>query len=98
MIQPPIAILKSLWSRREDGVWAVTDLKGLNLKPKEGCEADYFTIDSVVELMTENPSGMSLEEVLASFGTTEFLMRQSILPVVAWCEAMRSFVPSAPPQ
>lgn len=86
MIQPPIAILKSLWSRRDDGLWAVSDLKSLNLKPKPGSEVDYFTIDSDVELMTRSPQGMSLYQVLASFGTTEFLMKQSILPVVAWCE------------
>jgi hypothetical protein len=86
MIQPPIAILKSLWARRDDGLWAVTELKGLNLKPKEGCEPDYFTIDSDIELMTRRLKGMSLHQVFTSFGTTEFLMRQSILPIVAWCD------------
>lgn len=85
-IRPPIAILKSLWSRQEDGRWAVADLKSLNLKPRQGCEASYFTIDSDVELMTENPRGMSLRQVLHSFGATEFLLKQSILPVVAWCK------------
>jgi hypothetical protein len=86
MIRPPIAILKSLWSQGEDGRWGVASMKGIELKPRQGCEPDYFTIDSDIELMTRSPRGMSVYQVLASFGTNEFLMKQSILPVVAWCE------------
>ncbi len=84
MIQPPIEILKSLWSRRDDGRWGITDMKSLTLKPKQDHKPDYFAIDSQIELMTNSPAGMNLHQVLASFGTTEFLMKQSIMPVVAW--------------
>ena len=83
MITPPVAILKSLWSRRPDGHWGVTDLKGLELKPKPGFDNDYFVIEGDVVLMTSMPSP-NIYEALASFGTTDFLMKQSILPVVAW--------------
>ncbi len=84
MIQPPISIMKSLWTRGEDRVWKIHDLKSLALRPKKGCEDDYFMIDSDIELMTQSPSGMDIQQVLSSFGPIEFLMRQSIVPVVAW--------------
>lgn len=86
MTQPPISILKSLWARTRTREWAVSDLKELKLAPKHGCSSDYFSIDSKFELMTNNASGMSLHQVFSSFGSTEFLLRQSIVPVVAWCE------------
>jgi hypothetical protein len=78
-----VGILKSLWARRPDGRWAATDLKGIYLNPKAGCEADYFTIDSEVVLMTTTP-GPNIEQLFSSFGTTEFLLKQSIVPVVLW--------------
>jgi hypothetical protein len=83
MIRPPIEILKSLWSRLPDGRWGVTDLKALELKPNPGYGSDYFTFEGIVELMTTTPS-RNIHEVFASFGTTDFLMQQSVLPVVAW--------------
>jgi hypothetical protein len=85
VIRPPIEILKSLWSRLPDGRWGVTDLKGLKLKPNLGYGSDYFAFEGVVELMTTTPS-RNIHEAFASFGTTHFLMQQSVLPVVAWKE------------
>lgn len=82
LITPPISILKSLWSRQSDGRWGITDVKGLDLKPQAGCNTEYFTIESDVELMTTTPS-RNIHEALASFGPADFLMKQSILPVVA---------------
>src|SRR5579862_4408263 len=82
-MQSPIAILKSLWSRQPNGRWGITDLKGLDLTPKIGGEADYFALEGEIQLMTPRPSA-NLHEMFASFGTTDFLMKQSILPVVAW--------------
>jgi hypothetical protein len=67
VIQLPIEILKSLWSRRADGSWSVTSLKGLNLKPKPGFETDYFTFERDVELLAQTPS-QNIHEVFASFG------------------------------
>src|SRR6266705_2515286 len=36
--------------------------------------------------MTSHPAGNSIGDLLSSFGPTAFLMKQSILPVVAWVE------------
>src|SRR5579871_1451606 len=84
-IRPPINILKSLWSKLPSGLWGVTDLKSLKLEPKSGYDDDYFAFESVVELMTTTPS-RNVHAAFASFGTTHFLMQQSVLPVVAWNE------------
>src|ERR1700687_1258482 len=81
-----IAILKTLWARRADGVWIIDGLKSLTLKPQMGCERDFFQVESEMELMTTSPSGRSMHELLASFGPTDFLLKQSILPVLAWVE------------
>jgi hypothetical protein len=78
-----IGILKSLWTRRTDGRWAVHDLKGIMLKPKAGFDLDYFAFDSDLELMTSSPP-KNFGDLFASFGSTDFLMKQSIVPVVAW--------------
>ncbi|CCV03321.1 conserved hypothetical protein [Mesorhizobium metallidurans STM 2683] len=88
-ITPPISILKSLWSRTSDGRWAITNLKGIDLKPQAGFGADYFAFESELELMTSRPS-MNITELMATFGPTDFLLKQSILPVVAWKEGETS--------
>jgi hypothetical protein len=82
-IDPKTGILKSLWSRRPDGRWGVTDLKGVYFKPKPGYDDNYFAFESEVTLMTTTPS-RNFHEMSASFGTTDFLMKQSVVPVVAW--------------
>ena len=78
-----LAILKPLWSRRPDGRWAIYDMKGIQLKPKTGCSPDFFAFESDMELMTSTPP-KNLHDMFASFGSTNFLVKQSILPVVAW--------------
>ena len=83
MPEQQIGVLKSLWSRGPDGRWRITDLKGLDLTPRPGCHADYFTFESDLELMTTTPSS-NLAEMFASFGSTDFLLKQSIVPVVVW--------------
>ena len=82
-IQKPIAILKFLWTRQRNGRWGISDAKGIDLKPRDGFEPDYFPIDSEMVLLTDRPSP-NFREMSASFGGTEFLMRQSIVPIVAW--------------
>ncbi len=81
-----IGILKSLWDRDQSGRWGVRDLKGITLRPRSGYDNDYFQYESEMELMTNNPRGMSVHELFASFGPTDFLMKQSIVPVVAWSD------------
>ncbi len=78
-------ILKPLWSRRPDGRWAVYALKGINLKPKKRFSSDFFPFESDLELMTSTPP-KNPRDLFASFGSTEFLLKQSIVPVVAWAD------------
>jgi len=79
-----VAILKAIWSKRRDGQWGIHDIKSLTLTPKEGQEGDYFAFKGELELMTSTPAGLSLGELLRSFGSTDFLVKQSIVPIVAW--------------
>jgi hypothetical protein len=83
-----IGVLKPLWSRLPDGRWGIHGLKGIPLKPKAGHDADFFAFDSKMEMLTTTPP-TNQGDMFASFGPTDFLMKQSIVPVVAW-------VPGAP--
>ncbi|KAF0227099.1 MAG: hypothetical protein FD175_2861 [Beijerinckiaceae bacterium] len=83
LIRPPFQILKSVWSRLADGSWGITDLNGLTLKPIAGYSETFFKLDWEVNLLTTRPSNNPYE-LFSSFGSTEFLLRQSILPVVSW--------------
>jgi hypothetical protein len=78
-----IGILKTIWRKNEAGVWTGHDLKSLDLIPREGFSKDYFKIKDEVNLMTQTP-GPIMNNFFATFGATEFLVRQSIVPVVAW--------------
>ena len=80
-----IGILKTIWRKNDTGVWIIHDLQGIDLKPREGCQKDYFKIENEINLMTKSP-GFILDNLFASFGMTEFLVRQSIVPIVAWNE------------
>lgn len=80
-----IGILKTIWRKNDTGVWIIHDLQGIDLKPREGCQKNYFKIENEINLMTQRP-GFILDNLFASFGTTEFLVRQSIVPIVAWNE------------
>ena len=82
-IKFPISVLKTLWSRRADGQWAISDLKGLDLTSESEPDKRFFVLRGDVQLMTNSPNG-SLEDVMSLFGPPEFLMQQSIVPVVAW--------------
>lgn len=78
-----IGILKSIWKKNAAGVWVGHDLQGIDLNPREGFSKDYFKIKNEVNLMTQRP-GPIMSNFFATFGTTEFLVRQSIVPIVAW--------------
>lgn len=81
-----IGILKTIWRKDEAGAWAIHDLKGIDLKPTGGCAKDYFTIENnEMNLMTQRP-GHIMNSFFTTFGTTEFLLRQSIVPIVAWVD------------
>ncbi len=78
-----IGILKSIWRKNEAGVWVGHDLRGIDLKPRKGFSKDYFKIENEINLLTNSP-GHIMNNFFATFGTTEFLVRQSIVPIVAW--------------
>ncbi|MEP6786494.1 MAG: trypsin-like peptidase domain-containing protein [Sphingomonadales bacterium] len=78
-----LGILKSIWIKSEAGVWTIHGTKGLELKPRKGCAKDYFKIENELSLLTEQPGPLG-NNLFTSFGSTEFLIRQSIVPVVAW--------------
>ena len=80
-----ISILKSLWKKNDSGSYVIHGMKGIDLKPREGFEPDYFKIKDEMVLLTETP-GVVFENFFATFGFTEFLVRQSIVPIVAWIE------------
>jgi Trypsin-like peptidase domain len=79
-----IAILKTLWGRVEDGRWGIRSAKSLALKPQNGFDSDFFKFESEMELF--NSGARNIHEIFASFGPTDFLLKQSILLVVAWVE------------
>ncbi|MBN8280082.1 MAG: trypsin-like peptidase domain-containing protein [Gammaproteobacteria bacterium] len=80
-----VAILKSIWAKNAAGTWAIHDLQGIDLKPREGFAKNLFKIRDEMVLLTNRP-GPIFQNLFASFGMTEFLVRQSIVPVVAWNE------------
>ncbi|TCU17898.1 trypsin-like peptidase domain-containing protein [Rhizobium sullae] len=84
-IEFPLKILKSLWARDPDGTWAINSMKGLTFKSDAESNQRYFLLHGEVELMSKSPNGR-FDDVLSLFGTTDFLMQQSIVPVVAWLE------------
>jgi hypothetical protein len=84
-----IGVLKPLWTRLPDGRWGIHGLKGIQLKPKAGHDADFFAFDSKMEMLTTTPP-TNQGDMFASFGPTDFLMKQSIVPVVAWVPGARS--------
>lgn len=85
-IEFPISILKTLWSRGADGSWAMNNLKGIDLTSEDDLDKSFFKLSGEIQLMNTSPNGGSMEDVLASFGTPDFLMQQSIVPVVTWIE------------
>ena len=83
-----IGILKTLWGRGNDGRWIITSLKAIDLKRSAGFEPDFFRFESEMELLTQSPRNM--HEFFTSFGPTDFLLKQSIVPVVAWVNGENS--------
>lgn len=78
-----VGILKSLWGKTPEGKWAITDLYGVELYPNPDCEPDYFTITNRMEMMSKNPRGRTMEELVQTMGSTNLILKQSIVPVVA---------------
>ncbi len=78
-----VGILKSLWGKSADGRWAITDLHGVELHPEPGCDPDYFMIANRMEMMSKNPRGRTMEELVQTMGSTNLVLKQSIMPVVA---------------
>ncbi|MCA1298682.1 trypsin-like peptidase domain-containing protein [Stappia indica] len=60
-------------------------MKSLTLKPEKPGDDRYFLLGGDFELMTNRPN-RQIADALSLFGTTDYLMQQSIVPVVAWNE------------
>ncbi|MFO1018575.1 MAG: hypothetical protein U1E03_13325 [Hyphomonadaceae bacterium] len=78
-----VGILKSIWKKNQAGKWIIHDMQGVDLKPRDGYAKDYFKIKNEMVLLTERP-GPIFSNLFSSFGMTEYLVRQSIVPIVAW--------------
>jgi len=79
-----VEVLKTIWRKREAGGWTISGVKGLKLKPSAGYTTEYFAIDPQFEVMTHSPGRVDFQELIQSFGFTDFLLQQSIVPVVAF--------------
>jgi hypothetical protein len=78
-----IGILKSIWRKDESGLWTAHDMQSIYLKPRKDFERDYFKIEPEIGLLTQRP-GSVFDNLFATFGTADFLVGQSIVPIVAW--------------
>lgn len=78
-----VEILKSTWAKDEKENWRIDELRNLKLKPRSGFTNQYFKIDNSAICAPQNQRPSPLE-FLSLFGTPEFVLRQSIVPVVAW--------------
>ena len=85
-IQPPIGILKSLWTKQEDGRWGIHALKSFELKPQKGEEPTYFRYEDDLQLVSTTPPQGNMYEQLSGVGTIDHFMKQSIVPVIAWVD------------
>ena len=77
-----VGILKTLWHKGQDSIWRIHGFMPLTLKPRAGFQPDFFPFESQMELTTGQP----LFGLMTTFGPTDFLLKQSIVPVVAWVE------------
>jgi len=78
----PIALLKALWTRSNDGRWSINAMKGITLKPQSGSDTSYFKFVSDFSLLTNTPP-RNIHDAFSAMGTTDFFLKQSILPVIA---------------
>jgi len=66
-------IMKLFWQRRQDGIYAIVDMKGLDLLGPERSGQDYFAVrDDIV--LTQTP---------LIGGTIRSVLGESIVPVIA---------------
>lgn len=66
-------IMKLFWRRRQDGVYAIVDMKGLDLLGPDRAGQDFFAIRDDIVLTQTPPIG----------GTIRSVLGESIVPVVA---------------
>ena len=85
-----VEILKHLWRKDRNGVWGVHDIKAMKFEPPPGSDADYFRLDGEMQLMTNSPAGFNVHDLFTSFGPGDFLLKQSIVPVVCHVDGERT--------
>ena len=69
-------MLKTFWNKRQDDVWQIIDLKGIDLRGQSPPEADFFPLQENI-VVTQAPSAL---------GTVKSIMGESIVPIVAAVE------------
>ena len=57
-------------------------MKGITLKPQSGSDTSYFKFVSDFSLLTNTPP-RNIHDAFSAMGTTDFFLKQSILPVIA---------------
>lgn len=83
-VEEQLGILKSIWTKNTSGQWIIQSMKGIDLNPQKGFGQNYFKIENDIELLTQNPGQLQGLDIFSSFGTTDFLLKQSIVPIVAY--------------
>ena len=78
-----VKILKTTWIKDQAGLWRINELRELELRPRSGYTNQYFKInnDTISLPKAQRPAPL---EFFSLFGTPEFVLRQSIVPIVAW--------------
>lgn len=79
-----VSILKSTWTKTPSDKWEMSDIHSIDLKPRKGSPENYYKVENEFKLLTSAPGNTISGEFFTAFGTTNFLVGQSIVPVVAW--------------
>ena len=87
---PDHGLLLTFWNRLPTGEFNFAGLSGVKFPPcPEGCDQDFFPLRGGEVSAPQIQGVASLEQVSYFAGTTEFLLKQRILPVVAWVDGER---------
>jgi hypothetical protein len=81
-----VGVLKTLWNKDKEGNWGIGGFMPLTLKSKPGCDPDFFRFQSTLEKAFNSPVAFGSYGSLATLGDTDFLLKQSIVPVVSWVD------------
>jgi len=81
-----VGILKTVWNKDKDGKWSIGGFMPLTLRPKSGSDPEFFQFQSTMEKTSNWPVAFGSYGSLTTFGDTDLLLKQSIVPVVSWVD------------